>query len=159
MGDNNQTKDVSAKAAVDCIRSEMSNAEVMKRFQINTKGYVDLLRQLILAKLITEDDLTRRGIRMKVLSPAQPPSSPKPIPIQQVVTTGPVTPADDGDQFLDTAALVDLLSFGGSGKRKSANSSSASAEELKEESKEEPEADVTPSKSRFSLTGLFKKSK
>jgi hypothetical protein len=159
MAESSREKDVSAKEAVECIRSDMSNAEVMKRFQINTKGYVDLLRQLLLAKLVTEEDLARRGIRVRILSPAQQQSTTRPIQTQQVVNVAPPTPADDGDQFLDTAALTDLLSFGESEKRKGAARPPDSSNEVQEDGKDQPDSDTTPSKSRFSLSGLFRKSK
>lgn len=155
MGDNS-IKDVSAKAAVDCIRSDMSNAEVMKRFQINTKGYVDLLRQLVLAKLITEEDLTRRGIRVRIISATQQAAVTQPIKPQQVVAVAPVMTSDEQEGFLDTAALVDLLAGNAPSARRNKKSIDPEPEE---EIKEESVTDSTPSKSRFSLTGLFKKSK
>jgi hypothetical protein len=107
-----KTKDVSAREAIEAIRGPMSNAELMQKFMLKPQGFADLLRQLFLHKLITEEDLQKRGARYKPgkkepePAAAAPPPPPAPAPV-------PVTAhMDDEDySFLDTVTLTDLLTL------------------------------------------------
>ncbi|MCA1961935.1 MAG: hypothetical protein LDL33_14215 [Desulfomonile sp.] len=135
---------INAKEALECIRSRMSNAEVMERFKITTKGYADLLKQLFRKKLITEEDLKRRGISFTYTTKQEP----KPAP----AVIAPPPPSED-EEFLDTAALTDLLSF------KPASSAHAPAPDGPAEiGSFDDEAQSSPKKPKYSLAGLFKKS-
>jgi len=102
MADESTSRDIRAKEAVDAVRSGSSNAELMERFKISAQGLADLLRQLFERKLITEDDLSKRGIRFKVVKKEGLPEA--------LLSTVPETvkPPDD---FLDTEDLTELLTF------------------------------------------------
>lgn len=99
------SRDVSAKEALECIRGPMTNAQIMERFKITPAGYADLLRQLFVKKLISEEDLLRRGIQFKVV---EPPVAGRPgVPVPVI----PRESYDNDDEFLDTVELTELLSF------------------------------------------------
>ncbi len=98
MADKVRTRDVGAREALTCIRGEMSNAELMAKFKLNTQGYADLLRQLFERRLITVQDLERRGIQFKVLQKNQESAPTIYIP-------------PDGEEFIDTTTLTELLTF------------------------------------------------
>lgn len=95
------SRDVSAKEAVSVIRSPMTNAEVMKLFKISAAGYADLLKQLYELKLITDEDLARRGIRVK--------GRKQPEPMKPVMLAPP--PDEEDGEFVDTVTLTEMLSF------------------------------------------------
>jgi hypothetical protein len=99
------SRDVNAKEAIECIRSAMTNAEVMKRFKISAAGYAHLLKQLFALKLISQHDLERRGIHFRILNP---PESEKPVERAPLRRLGAL---DEDNEFLDTVELTELLSF------------------------------------------------
>jgi hypothetical protein len=147
-----RSRNVNARQAVDLIRSSLPNGELMERFKISAKGFGDLLKQLFEKKLISEEDLTRRGIRFKVLKKDQiaapkPPSAPAPQSIQ------PAPRHDDEEEFLDTVALTELLSFKPMEppppKKKKVEEEIPPAEEIRIETSDK--------KSRFSISSIFKK--
>jgi len=149
----------------------MSNAELMSKFKISAQGYADLLRQLFENRLITEEDLARRGIRFKVMKrdaapmpstlPPEEPEEPEELEAEELEAeeleaepseTIPVTMRvsdDEEEGFLDTQELTDLLSFA----PPKAKASAAPPQEPEIEKEE----DTTGKKSRFSLSGLFRK--
>lgn len=94
------SRDVSAKEALKCIRGSMSNTEIMERFKISSSGLGDMLKQLYLKKLITEDDLRRRGVKIKVIQKTEADVSMPEMP--------PPAEAEE-DQFLDTVTLIEIL--------------------------------------------------
>ncbi len=93
MMKNESSRDLSAKAAVEGLRSNTTNGELMQQFKISPKGFADLLRQLYEKKLITDQDMLRRGIKFKV--------APK----------GSTASSQPEEEFLDTVELTELLSF------------------------------------------------
>lgn len=138
---------INAKEALECIRSSMSNIELMERFKISTKGYADLLKQLFRKKLITEEDLARRGITFTIVPKPEDVPTPDPPP----TLFAPPPPPNDSE-FLDTAALTDLLSF------KSPDGPPLDTpEEPAEIGSPEDEAESNPRKVKHSLGDLFKK--
>ncbi len=147
MAQPEKSRDVGAKVAVDCIRSSMSNREIMERFQISSKGFADLLKKLLQSKLITGQDLTNRGINIKVTKkPTAPGKAPKPVPRL-------APQPDEGDRdFLDTVTLTEMLSSGSlpgppSGKDETAAETRPPDKEDKAGGK----------KSKGRLSGLFRK--
>lgn len=135
---------INAKEALECLRSHMSNAEVMERFKITPKGYADLLKQLFRRKLITGDDLARRGISFTI-APKEP-DEPEPIPIAP-------PPAPDDEEFLDTAALTALLSL-----KSPAVPPARSSNGPAEIESPDDEGESANKKPNYHVTGLFKKS-
>jgi hypothetical protein len=136
-----KSRDVSAKSAVDAIRSSRSNKELMEYFKISSKGFADLLKQLLQKNLITEEDLKNRGIKYTVTKKAEP---SKPAPIAPA-------PREDDEDFLDTVTLTEMLSF------KDPTSTAAGAAAEIDGPDEEAEADMDGKKVKFTLSGLFKK--
>lgn len=109
MNGDAKTKDVSAREAIDAIRGPLSNAELMQRFKLSPQGFADLLKQLFMHKLITEEDLQKRGARYK-------PGKKEPEPSPAAVLPPPPPPRpplldDDEYAFLDTVTLTDLLTL------------------------------------------------
>jgi len=149
MADKTTSRDVSAREAVECVKSSLTNAQLMEKFRISPQGLADLLKQLFSKRLITEDDLQRRGIRFKVLKP--------PAPVTPQAVTLPPPPAEEDEEFLDTVALTELLSFKPTqpGKKQQETAEIPSPEPPEEPKEPEP----TEKKGKFSLTGLFKKAK
>ncbi len=141
------SRDVSAKEALEDIRGPLSNGELMEKYKITPAGYADLLKQLYVKRLITEDDLTRRGIRFRIVKPVEE------RPVERVPVIPPQPMYDDEDEeFLDTVTLTELLAF---------KPQEPPPRKEKEESPPPAEKEDTSSKdkkSKFSLTGLFKKS-
>lgn len=155
MSQRSTSRELSAKAAVEGIRSSMTNAELMEKFKITASGFADLLKQLFQRKLISEEDLERRGIRFRVLKP--PASAPAPPP-QPSMPIHPPPPRETDEEFLDTVTLTELLTF------KPPSSSLSSSEPTEIPSPEEPEetkqsGPQEEKKGKFSLTGLFKKAR
>jgi hypothetical protein len=145
MADKVTSRDIRAKDAVDAVRSGLSNAELLDRFKISAQGFADLLKQLFEKKLITEQDLASRGIRFKVVKKETVPEAPVIRPLQ---------PTEAGEEFLDTVELTELLSFKEPGAQ--ARQAPAQPQAVKTE-EEPPEDEPAEKKSRFSLSGLFKK--
>jgi hypothetical protein len=137
MADKETSRDVSARDAVEAIRSSQSNTEIMKRFRISAQGFADLLRQLFERGLIAEEDLSSRGIRFRVVK--------KELIAATAQIQGP-PPVEEQEDFLDTVELTELLSF----KEFSAKPAKKPA------AKKEQEAPAAK-KGRFPFSGLFKK--
>jgi hypothetical protein len=145
---DDEARNVSARDAVAAIRGPMTNAEILKKFKISPAGFVDLLRQLLAHKLVTEEDLNHRGVRFKaVKKEPQIPSIPTPAIL-------PPPPDETDEEFLDTVTLTELLTF----RPGEAPPPRKKSEEISqvESSKDEPDGEK---KSKFSLGGLFKKGK
>jgi hypothetical protein len=137
-----KSRDVSAKSAVEAIRSSRSNKELMDFFKISSKGLADLLKQLLQKNLINEEDLKNRGIKYTVTKKA--PEQAKPAPVAPA-------PREDDEEFLDTVTLTEMLSF------KDPTSTPAGAAAEIDGPDEEAEADMQDKKVKFTLSGLFKK--
>jgi hypothetical protein len=155
MAGKETSRNLGAREAVEAIRGPLSNSELMDRFRISPVGFADLLKQLFQKKLITEEDLARRGIRFKVVkqpeahAEAQPDMQPD---LQQPAMLPPPPVRDHDDEFLDTVTLTELLSF------RAPKPSAATVKEEEIPSLEDPPEEKTPDKKgKFSLTGLFKK--
>jgi len=152
MADKGTCRDINAKEALECIRGPMTNAEVMTRFKITPLGYADLLKQLYMKKLITDEDLVRRGIRFRTLKKKEAPP-----PEQFVQLAHTQDSIQEDEQFLDTQALTDLLSLkppvGSRGMSKKESEKTSPPKE--EEQEAEPPAD----KNKFSITGFFKRAR
>jgi transposase len=145
MVDQVTSRDIRAKDAVDIVRSGVSNAEIMKRFKISAQGFADLLKQLFEKKLITEQDLASRGIRFKVV---------KKETVPEVPVIKPLQPMEHDEEFLDTVELTELLAF----KVTEDKPSQSPAQSPAAKPEEKPQREEPPEKkSRFSLSGLFKK--
>ena len=145
MAERQSSRDVNAREAVEAIRGELSNVELMERFKISAQGFADLLKQLFEKRLISEEDLAARGIRFRVLKKEV---IPEPIPI---IAPQPI---EHDEEFLDTVELTELLSF---------KPGEKPAPPKKPEPPPPPPPPVdeeprTPSrKGKFSLSSLFKK--
>lgn len=138
------SRNVNAKEALECIRGSMSNTDIMEKFRISPLGYADLLKQLYLKKLISEEDMVRRGIRFKIAKPQmQPEKSHEQDPVI------PNQPVQYGEEFLDTVELTELLSF----KNLDAPKEEGGPEEIP------PPSESDEKKSRFSISGIFKKAR
>jgi hypothetical protein len=150
-----------AKEAVEGIRGPLSNGQLMEQFKISPQGFADLIKQLFEKKLITEDDLSKRGIRFKVVkkeAPTQTIPPPSPNPARETAQTVPPpspNPDEETEEFLDTVTLTDMLTF-------------KSPDEPPVEGKDEPTEipppeevaeELSEKKSRFSITGFFKKAR
>jgi hypothetical protein len=151
---DDKARNVSARDAVEAIRGPMTNAQILEKFKISPSGFGDLLRQLVAHKLLTEEDLNRRGIRFKLVKKeVEAASIPTPsIPTPSIL---PPPPDETDEEFLDTVTLTELLTFkpGESAppRKKSDEKSHVEIPEV--------EPDEEDKKSRFSLGGLFKKGK
>lgn len=145
-------RNLSAKEAVEGIRGPLSNAQLMQKFKISTSGFADLLKQLFEMKLITEGDLEKRGIQFRVVRREPETAKPK----QPLPTSIPAhLPTDQDEGFLDTEALTDLLAFK-TPEPPAPHSVAAPPPESPPEKENQP--GPPEKKSRFSITGLFKKS-
>jgi hypothetical protein len=145
MVDKNTSRELNARVAVESIRGPMTNAQIMERFRITPQGFADLLKQLFQKKFITEEDLSKRGIRFKVV---------KPSPVSQQASIFPPPPVEHDEEFLDTVTLTELLSFKPPGAP-----TAADKEPVEIPLPEEPKTGPDDKKGKFSLTGLFKKAK
>ncbi|MGB6068595.1 MAG: hypothetical protein WBG50_27620 [Desulfomonilaceae bacterium] len=144
---------LNAKEAVDSIRGTLSNAELMEKFKISPQGLADLIKQLFEKKLISEDDLSRRGIRFKIVKKQSPPQTiPSP---PQIIKPSPREPTEDTEEFLDTITLTELLSFVPPGEKPDEGKDEPTEIPLPEEAAEE----LNEKKSKFSITGFFKRGK
>lgn len=148
MTTRQSSRDVNAKEAIECIRGTMTNAEVMEKFRISAAGYAHLLKQLFTLKLISEQDLERRGIQFKIVNPTVP---EKPVARAPLRRPGA---QDEDDELLNTMELTELLSF-------------KSKEQPKSEKKPEPVGESTQKqeltrtrkvkKETSGMSGLFRK--
>ena len=143
MTADEKARNVSAREAVDAIRSPLTNAQLLEKFRITPQGFGDLLRQLVAHKLLTEEDLNKRGIRFKLIK--KEPEIPTPALL-------PPPPDEMDEEFLDTVTLTELLTF---------KPDEPTAPRKKREEKTDTEkSDVKVAdekKSKFRLGGLFKK--
>ena len=141
---DDKARNLSAREAVEAIRSPLTNAQILEKFKISPAGFGDLLRQLLSHKLITEDDLNRRGVRFKVKKEAEAPTP----------SLLPPPPDETDEEFLDTVTLTELLTFkpGEPAPPRKKSDEKQHVESRKVESEEDK-------KSKFSLGGLFKKGK
>jgi len=154
------SRDVSAKAAVDAVRGPLSNQELMERFKISPLGFADLLKQLFEKKLISRDDMVRRGIRFKVKkAQIEPEPVVQPVAVvapPRVPTLAPAPRADE-EEFLDTVQLTELFtSFKRPSPSESEESPGEDASMLGERPSEDPQ-EPAGKKGKFSIKGLFKK--
>jgi hypothetical protein len=139
------SRELSAKQVLKCIRSGMSNADLMKTFKISPAGMADLLKQLFEAKLISEDDLRRRGVEFKIKK-KEGSESFKPI------MSAP--PPSDGDtEFVDTVTLTEMLTF-----TPPSPKNNQTVEELDQILEQDLEDDTKEKKGKFTLGSIFKKS-
>jgi hypothetical protein len=145
MNGDAKTKDVSAREAIDAIRGPMSNAELMQKFKLSPQGFADLLRQLFLHKLITEEDLQKRGARYK-------PGKKEPEPAAVLPPPPPPLMDDEEYSFLDTVTLTELLTL----KPLEPPPPVRKKAETPPPAEEEEETPETKKK-KFRLGGLFKK--
>jgi hypothetical protein len=142
---NVTSRDIKAKDAVDAIRGNLSNAEIMKQFKISAQGFADLLRQLFEKGLISEDDLISRGIRFRVVRKQM-------VPTTSQVQEAP--PIEEPEDFLDTVELTELLSA----KEFSADHEKKTAQpEPVQEADEASGKKDSSKKGRFPFASLFKK--
>ena len=139
---NDKARSIRARDAVEAIRGPLTNAQILERFKITQKGFADLLRRLLTNKLITEEDLNRRGIRVKVIRK------------EAEITTPSLSPSPDetGEEFLDTVTLTEMLTV------KSAEPKIPVKEVNEKHHAESAKAEpVEDEKSKPTLGGLFKK--
>jgi len=146
MTETTTSRELGAKQAVESIRGPLSNGQIMEQFKISPQGFADLIKQLFEKKLITEDDLKRRGIRFKVLKKQAPP---------QIIPPPPLAHKEDTEEFLDTITLTDMLTFKVPGEQPVQEKEGPREIPPLEEEAEE----LSEKKSRFSITGFFKKAK
>lgn len=144
MVDKSTSRELNARVAVESIRGPMTNAQIMDKFKITPQGFADLLKQLFQKKFISEEDLSRRGIKFKVVKPSSE---------AQQASIFPPPPVAQDEEFLDTVTLTELLSF------KPPSPSATDKEPAEIEPPEEPKVPSDEKKGKFSLTGLFKKAK
>jgi hypothetical protein len=104
MAGTDSSRNVNVKAALQYIRSNRSNKELMDLFKISPQGLADLLRQLFEKKLIKEDDLARRGLKFKIIKKPQ-------VSDHVIIQPQPAESISDEEEFLDTVELTELLSF------------------------------------------------
>jgi hypothetical protein len=119
---------VSARLAVKYIRGSMTNAEIMKSFNISAKGFADLLTQLVMKNLLTQQDLEKRGIRFRIKKRKSRKKPPENVPaylasnvetvmdiavVTEVLTLKPIKESRKAgdDVQLDTMVLTDLLTL------------------------------------------------
>ena len=149
MTDTTTSRVLSAKEAVESIRGPLSNARLMEQFKITPQGFADLIKQLFEKKLITEEDLNRRGIRFKVVKKHGHPQIIPPPPPE------PKEETEETEEFLDTITLTELLTF----KPPNKQPDHKKEEPTEIPPPEEEAEDLSEKKSKFSITGFFKKAK
>jgi hypothetical protein len=149
MAGTETSRDVGAREALEDIRGPMTNGELMEKYKITATGYADLLKQLYMKKLITEEDLTRRGIRFRIVKPQVEEK-----PVERVPVIPPQPMYDDEDEeFLDTVTLTELPAF-----KPQEPPPTKEEQESPPPSVEKEEPSTKEKKGKFSITGLFKKS-
>ncbi len=161
MAETTTSRELGAKEAIEGIRSPLSNGQLMEKFKISPQGFADLIKQLFENKLITENDLSRRGIRFKIIKKQAPqetiaPPSPNPAgETAQTIAPPSPNPDEETEEFLDTVTLTDMLTF-----KNLDEPPVESTDEPTEIPPPEPVAEeLSEKKSRFSITGFFKKAK
>jgi hypothetical protein len=154
MTDTTTSRVLGAKEAIEGIRGPLSNGELMEKFKISPQGFADLIKQLFEKKLVTEDDLSRRGIRFKVLKKQAPPQI---VPPAQIVSPPPPEPTEETEEFLDTITLTDMLTFKAPDEPPVGSKGEEEPTEIPPP--EEVAEELSEKKSRFSITGFFKKAK
>jgi len=147
MTETTTSRVLGAKEAIESIRGPLSNGQIMEQFKISPQGFADLVKQLFEKRLITEDDLNRRGIRFKVVRKQAPPQIIPPPP--------PPEPSEETEEFLDTITLTDMLTF----KVPDEQPAQETEEPTEIPPPEEEAEELSEKKSRFSITGFFKKAK
>ena len=151
MTETTTSRDLGAKEAIESVRGPLSNGQIMELFKISPQGFADLMKQLFEKKLITEDDLKRRGIRFKVVKKQAPPQIIPPPPLAPMAPA----PKEDTEEFLDTVTLTDMLTF----KVPDEQPAQKKQEPTEIPPPEEEAEELSEKKSRFSITGFFKKAK
>ncbi len=155
MTETTTSRDLGAKEAIESVRGPLSNGQIMELFKISPQGFADLMKQLFEKKLITEDDLKRRGIRFKVVKKQAPPQIIPPPPLAPMAPMAPKAPKEDTEEFLDTVTLTDMLTF----KVPDEQPAQKKREPREIPPPEEEAGELSEKKSRFSITGFFKKAK
>lgn len=157
MANTQTSRDVNAKAAIKAIKGPESNAEIMERFKISSRGFADLLKQLFEAKMISEEDLDRRGIRFKVMKKKKDSAPVKEAPPKAPPKTPPIAPPpkEHDDEFVDTVTLTEMLMSGGLGAPVDIDIDEEEIEAPASQAAEDEKS--SGKKGKFSLTGLFKK--
>jgi hypothetical protein len=152
MAPPESSRNVNAKEAIEYIRGPMTNLELMEKLKISPKGFADLLTQLFEKKLISEDDLQRRGIRFKILKKEEVArqKAEQRVIAPQISTPKPLAAVQHPEDFLDTVELTELLS---SFDNPPPDKNKAPVDSEEPATKEE----IAEKKSRFSISGLFKK--
>ncbi|WP_157212259.1 hypothetical protein [Desulfomonile tiedjei] len=148
MTQETSSRDVGARAAIEAIRGPMTNAEIMARFKISALGFADLIRQLYERKLISESDMARRGLKYRIKKPVEKPPEPAPPPAPK-----PRIESEDGE-FLDTIELAGMFT---AFQPAPSDTPAAPKVERKDEPPQSPEEVATEKRSKFSITGMFKK--
>ena len=138
------SRNISAKDAVSQIRGPLSNAQIMEQFKISVHGFADLLKQLFEKGLITQEDLTKLGIRFKVLRKDEKPTRPP------VILAPP--PEEGDEEFVDTVTLTEMLTFKEFGVAPDVKDKREGSKH-----KQKPEPEPEEKKAKFTLTGFFKK--
>jgi hypothetical protein len=149
MAEKDASTPVNAREAVAGIKGPMSNEELMKRFKITSLGFTDLLRQLLKHNLISEADLERRGIRVTYRKKKAEAHEAHQAP-QMVASTS----YEEDEGFLDTVTLTDILTFKPDAEPPRTKERVEKSRPPKKDQPEEPEK-----KSRFRISGFFKKSR
>jgi hypothetical protein len=147
MAENNTSTPVNAREAIASIKGPMSNEELMKRFKITPLGFTDLLRQLLKHKLISEADLERRGIHVTYRKKQAQAREARYAP-QMVASIS----YEEDEGFLDTVTLTDILTFKPEAEPPRKKEPIEKPRQPEKEKPDEPEK-----KSRFRITGFFKK--
>ncbi len=168
MQEKQSSRDVNARTAVEAVRGNMTNLELMERFKISPRGFADLLKQLFEKKLISEEDMVRRGIRFRILKAQAEiePEVPEPAPEPKPKIAAPPAPkasspktkasSDDEEEFLDTVELTKLFTTFGPTQQAEPEQAPKKVSQPEEESKEEDD-ETTEKKNKFSITGFFKR--
>jgi hypothetical protein len=148
MTQETSSRDVGAKAAIEAIRGPMTNAEIMARFKISALGFADLIKQLYEHKLISEDDIVRRGIKFRIKKPVEKAPGP-------VLPLAPKPRLEDEDgEFLDTIELAGMFS---AFKPSQPETPPPPKVEPRDEPNRSPEEDTVEKKPKFKITAMFKK--
>ncbi len=168
MQEKQSSRDVNARTAVEAVRGNMTNHELMERFKISPRGFADLLKQLFEKKLISEEDMVRRGIRFRILKAQAEiePEVPEPAPAPKPKIATPPAPktsssrakasSDDEEEFLDTVELTKLFTTFGPTQHAAPEQAPQEISQPQEEPKQE-DAETTEKKNKFSITGFFKR--
>lgn len=149
MAEQDTSTPVNAREAIAGIKGPMSNEELMERFKITPLGFTDLLRQLLKHNLISEADLERRGIRVTYRKKKTEAREARQAP-QMIASMS----YEEDEGFLDTVTLTDILTFKPDAEPPTKKKQAEKPRPPKKDQPEEPEK-----KSRFRISGFFKKSR